>query len=429
MRRNNIYTAIDVGTSKVCTVIGRLELSGELEILGIGLVPSRGMKKGMVSNLGEVADATKESVQQAEFNAGTKIYSANVGLTGTHINSSNTIATLDNRDYDNPVSSRDIKKVLQASSEYGSMDVDDSRVLHIIPRTYAIDGHWGVGDPIGMHTSTLAVETHVIQGSPAPIDSLIKAVSQAKVKVKGLMLEPLASAKAILAQEELEMGVVVLDIGGGTSDMAVFLDGNIWHSKIIPVGGFQLTRDIAIAFNTSYNAAEEAKVIFGSVDPSAIDLDDEIELPGFVPGTHYDIRRQDLCIVLKDRMEELFNLVLGELKECGLNTVPPGGIVITGGSAKIQGLVKMVEEMAGKPVRIGVPSGISGMPENMQDPSFSTALGLLIADAESNGRNEWYATSKVKHKGYLARTMTRVLGLLGSVKNSINSQIRRSKDE
>ncbi len=429
MRRNNTYTAIDVGTSKVCTVIGRLELSGHLEILGVGLVPSRGMKKGMVSNLSEVADAAKESIQQAELDAGIKVYSANVGLTGTHISSLNTIATLDNRDYDNPVNSRDIKKVLKASSEYSSVDVDDARVLHIIPRTYAVDGHWGIGDPTGMHTSTLAVETHVIQGSSAPIDSLIKAVSQAQVKVKGIMLEPLASAKAILAQEELEMGVVVLDIGGGTSDMAVFLEGNIWHSKIIPVGGFQLTRDIAIAFNTSYNAAEEAKVIFGSVDPSGIDLDEEIELPGFVPGIHYDISRQDLCSVLRDRIEELFNLVLLELKGCGLDAVPPGGIVITGGSAKIPGLVQLVEEMAGKPVRIGVPSGIYGMPDDMHDPSFSTALGLLIADTENNGVNDWYATSKVKNSGYVLRRMRRVLGLMASAKDRIISQLRRSHDE
>ncbi|MBH42786.1 MAG: cell division protein FtsA [Chloroflexi bacterium] len=429
MRKNNIYTAIDVGTSKVCTVIGRLDLSGQLEILGVGLVPSRGMKKGMVSNLSEVAEATKESVEQAEFNAGLKIHSANVGLTGSHINSSNTIATLDNRDYDNPVSSRDIKKILKASSDYQVMDVDDSRVLHIIPRTYAVDGHWGIGDPTGMHTSTLAVETHIIQGSAAPIDSLIKAVSQAKVKVKGIMLEPLASAKAILAPEELEMGVVVLDIGGGTSDMAVFLEGNIWHSRIIPVGGFQLTRDIAIAFNTSYPSAEEAKIIFGNVEPSRIDPDDEIELSGFVPGTHFDIKRQDLCSVLRDRVEELVNLVLMELKVCGLDGVPPGGIVITGGSAKVPGLVQMVEEMAGKPVRIGLPRGHSGIPADLQDPSFSTALGLLIADTESNGANEWYATSKVKNRGYLSRLMTRILGLLDSAKHSIKSQIRRFNHE
>jgi cell division protein FtsA len=428
MRRNNIYTAIDVGTSKVCTLIGRVDLLGSMEIIGLGLVPSKGMKKGMVSNLNEVFEATQESIRQAEGDAGLRVHSANVGLTGSHIHSSNTIATLENRDYATPVGTQDIKKIISASSTYGNNASEDSRTLHIIPRTYAVDGHWGIGDPIGMHTSTLSVEAHVIQGSSAPIDNLIKAVSMAKVKVKGLMLEPLASAKAILAEEELEMGVVLLDIGGGTTDMAVFLEGNIWHSRVIPVGGFQLTRDIAIAFNTSYHAAEEAKVIYGSVNLSDIDPSEEVELPGFVSDLTYDIKRQDICNVLRDRVDEIVHLVLKELKDCGLDSVPPGGIVITGGSAKMPGLVGMVEEIAGKPVRIGIPRAIGGIPAVLEDPSFSTALGLLIADAQNNGGNYWYTSSKVQNINIGTRMVKKFMKLVNRINRGIYRQLRKNND-
>ena len=380
MRKGSVFTAIDVGTSKICTLVGCLDATGEMQVVGIGMVPSRGMQKGMVSNISEVQQATHASIREAEAQAGVKITSAYVGLTGNHINYVNSRASLDNRRYENPVAAEDVERVIQAC--YSPGITSGGRVLHVIPRDYAVDGNWGVGDPIGMHSTTLEVESHVVHGEPSPIDNLVEALRRAGVKVKGLVMEPLASAEAVLVAEEREMGVVLVDIGGGTSDISIFLDGNIWHTGVIPVGGFQLTRDISIAFATPFQAAEEAKLEYGHAIPEMIDPEAEIRFPGFGDDVLHVASQQKLCRVLHERLEELLRIVLVHVDESGLDKVPPGGVVLTGGSAKLPGLEELAKSIFPGLVRIGVPRSRAWVPQDLDDPSFATVLGLLLWDAK-----------------------------------------------
>ncbi|MBF8267430.1 MAG: FtsA protein [Dehalococcoidia bacterium] len=385
MKKGAFFAAIDVGTSKVCTLVGRQDAAREMQVVGVGLVPSRGMRKGMVSNLSDVQQVVQASVREAEAQAGVSISSAYVGLTGSHINYINSRASLDNRRYENPVGGGDVDQVIQAC--YAQSAASGGRVLHVIPRNFAVDGHWGVRNPVGMYTSTLEVESHVVRGDSSPIDNLVEALHRAGVTPRGLVLEPLASAEAVLVGEEREMGVVLVDIGGGTSDMSIFLDGNIWHTGIIPVGGFQFTQDVSIAFTTPFGAAEEAKVRYGNAIPEMIDAEEMIRLPGFGESMVYKVPRQKLCQVLHERMEELLRIVMVQIKESGLESAPPGGLVLTGGSAKMPGLEQLARGMFPGPVRIGVPKAAAWVPRNLEDPSFATALGLLLWDARHETGN------------------------------------------
>jgi cell division protein FtsA len=379
MRNETYHVAIDVGTTKVCTLIGRSDAAGEVQVIGVGTVPSRGMQKGMVSNLSEVQQVIQSSLREAEAQAGMKISSAYVGITGSHINYVNSRASLDNRRYDSPVCSGDVDQVIQACYANGTIPGD--RVLHVIPRDYSIDGNWGVHDPIGMYASTVEVESHVVMANQTSVDNLVEALSRAGVKLRGLVIEPLASAEAVLSEDERDIGVVLVDMGGGTSDVSIFLEGSIWHTSVIPVGGFQVTRDISIAFSTFSLAAEEAKLKYGHVNPAAVDNQEDIRLPGFGNQTFSQVSRQSLCEVIHDRAEELLRLILREVKNAGLDNAPPGGLVLTGGASKLSGLEELASSIWPGPVRMGVHAASAWVPRDLEDPAFATALGLLLWDA------------------------------------------------
>jgi cell division protein FtsA len=401
MKNEAFHAAIDVGTSKVCTLVGRSNTAEDMQVIGVGLVPSQGMRKGMVSNLSEVQQVIHLSLREAEAQAGMKITSAYVGITGSHINYVNSRASLDNRPYNTPVAPGDVEQVIQAC--YADNDSSSDKVLHVIPRDYAIDGQWGVRDPLGMYASTMEVESHVVTAHRTAMDNLVEAMRKAGVKLRGLVLEPLASAEAILSADERDMGVVLVDIGGGTSDISIFLEGNIWHTSVIPVGGFQLTRDISIAFTTFFLAAEEAKLKYGHAIPEAVDTQEEVRLPGFGSQSFNQVSRQRFCQVIHERMEELLRLILGEVSGSGLENAPPGGLVLTGGSAKLPGLEELAQEIWPGPVRIGVPMASAWVPQDLEDPAFATALGLLLWDARhryTNG-NGAYGNGSSRNHGRL----------------------------
>ena len=390
MRSETYHVAIDVGTTKVCTLVGRSDATGELQVIGVGTVPSQGMKKGMVSNLSEVQQVIQSSIREAEVQAGVRIGSAYVGITGSHINYVNSRASLDNRRYNSPVGSSDVEQVVQAC--YANRTVPGDRVLHVIPRGYSVDGNWGIHDPLGMYASTVEVESHVVMADQTSVDNLVEALRRAGIKLRGLVLEPLASAEAVLSDDERDIGVVLVDMGGGTSDVSIFLEGSIWHTNVIPVGGFQLTRDISIAFTTFALAAEEAKLKYGHAIPEAVDTTEELRLPGFGNQAFSQISRQSLCKVIYERVDELLRLILREVDNAGLDSAPPGGLVLTGGSSKLSGLDELARNIWPGPVRIGVPTASAWVPQDLEDPAFSTALGLLYWDArhsqnDGNGVN------------------------------------------
>lgn len=381
MMRNEAYhVAIDVGTTKVCTLVGRSNAAGEVQVIGVGIVPSQGMKKGMVSNLSEVQQVIQSSIREAESQAGVKIGSAYVGITGTHINYVNARASLANRRPNSPVDYSDVDQVVQAC--YAERAIPGDSVLHVLPRNYSVDGNWGIHDPLGMYASTVEVESHVVTANQTSVDNLVEALHRSGIKLRGLVLEPLASAEAVLSEDEREIGVVMVDMGGGTSDVSIFLDGTIWHTSVIPVGGFQLTRDISIAFTTFALAAEEAKLKYGHAIPNFVGAQEELQLPGFGNHTFSQVSLHSLCNVIHERVDELLHLILNEVDRAGIDTAPPGGLVMTGGSAKLSGLEDLARSMWPGPVRIGVPTASAWVPQDLEDPAFATALGLLYWDAK-----------------------------------------------
>jgi cell division protein FtsA len=237
-----------------------------------------------------------------------------------------------------------------------------------------------VHDPIGMYASSVELESHVITANQTSVDNLGEALRKSGVKLKGMVIEPLASAEAILSEDERDMGIVLVDMGGGTSDVSIFLEGSIWHTSVIPVGGFQVTRDIAIAFSTFSLAAEEAKLKYGNVDPAEVDNQENLQLPGFGNQPFSQVSKHSLSEVVHDRMEELMRLILKEIENAGLENAPPGGLVLTGGASKLSGLKEMASSIWPGPVRIGVPVTSSWVPSELEDPAFATALGLLLWD-------------------------------------------------
>ena len=379
MSNEKYHAAIDIGTTKVCTLVGVSNASGDVQIIGVGTVPSQGMQKGMVSNISELQQAILTSVREAEAQSGVKISSAYVGITGSHIKYINSRASVENRDYRTPVGTKDLAMVKESC--FSGQESDGTRVLHVIPRNYSIDGNWGVKNPMGMYASSVEVESHIITADSSSVDNLIEVLQKSGVRCKGMVIEPLASAEAVLSQDERSVGVVLVDIGGGTSDVSIFLDGSIWHTNVIPVGGFQVTRDISIAFTTFSLAAEEAKLNYGHAIPKSIDAREQITLPGFANEQFSQISRQELCAVINDRVDELLNMILTEVDKAGLKNVPAGGLVLTGGSSKLPGLREMASDIWPGPVRIGMPAASSWVPHGLEDPAFATVLGLIFWDA------------------------------------------------
>ena len=397
MKNETVHVAVDVGTSKICTLIGRSQGPDDMQVLGVGRAPSRGIQKGSVSNIAEVSQAIQESMREAEAQSGIKITSVCAGVSGSHISCINSRASLGNRNYDSPVDSEDLKQVLRAC--YANHTGGEVRILHVIPRDYSVDGSWGVRDPIGMYASSVEVESHVVMGDSTSIDNLVEAFRRTKVKLNGLIMDALASSEAVLSEDEREMGVVLADIGGGTTHVSIFVDGSIWHSKVIPVGGFQVSRDISIAYTTFFLAAEEAKLQYGHAIPDTVDPEEDVNLPGFGSQDASLVSRHDLCQVINERADELLRIIRREVNVSGLNGVPPGGLVLTGGSAKLPGLLDLASSIWPGPVRIGVPEASAWVPDNLEDPAYATGLGLLLWDAKQQHGVNGNGHSKRNHRG------------------------------
>ncbi len=379
MKYENLQVAIDVGTTKVCTLISQVDATGALRILGAGASPAKGMQKGIVSNLAEVQQEIQASVQEAEAQAGVKVTSAYVGITGSHVSYVNCRASMDNRPQNTPISSEEVAQVVKACCD--DRTGPESRILHVIPKDYCIDGNWGVHDPVGMYGSTLEVESHVVTADQTAVDNLIEALRRAGISLRGLVLEPLASAESTLSPDEKEMGVALVDIGGGTTDVSIFLEGSIWHTNIIPAAGLQVTRDISIAFTTYSLAAEEAKLRYGHALPDEVDEQEQVHLPGFGNRPYTEISRRDFCSVIYDRVSELLRMAHDEVGKAGLEGAPAGGLVLTGGTAKLTGILELAQEIWPGPVRSGMPASYTWVPRHLDDPAFATSLGLLLWDA------------------------------------------------
>jgi cell division protein FtsA len=369
-----IISAIDVGTTKVATIMANVKAEDDIEVLGVGIAPSRGLHKGIVVNMEEAKQSIAASLREAQRISGIRIDSAYVGVTGRHISSLNNTGVVAIPRDDRLVRPQDLKRVLSAAR---SIPISEGkRVLHAIPRVFALDGLEGVKQPIGMHGSRLDVETHIITASVSSIQNLVKCVRSVGIDVEDLILEPLASGEAVLTPEERDTGVIMADIGGGTTDIAVFKGGDIYHTSIIPVAGYQATSDISIGLGLPFNVAEKMKKRYGNVTPG-LDSDRTAEV-GLENG--HSASYQDLCDIIRVRMEELMQLILLEMPTTDYQTLAPCGLVLTGGTANLPGLDELGQSVLRIPVRKGRPlcTGIYGISDILHDPAYATTLGLAL---------------------------------------------------
>jgi cell division protein FtsA len=375
MARVNAFAAIDVGTTKICTIVASAAEDGEVRVLGVGVVPSAGLSKGMVENIHDATQAVADSVEKAQRASGQRLYSAFVGIAGAHISSLNSrgIAAISDRDH--AISQDDIDRALDAAR--GLSIPTNREILHIIPRYYVVDGQDNVSDPLGMFGQRLDVEAHIITGSVSAMRNLTKCVEGAGVQVSMLVLEPLASAEAVLTDEEKRQGVVLADIGGGTTDVAIFVDGSVLHTAVLPIGGHHLTHDLVVGLRVPYAAAETGKIHYGHALPSTVAPDETVELDAFGGDGTLVVHRRRLCEILQARCEELLEMVFREVQQAGYDEMISAGLVLTGGTANLAGFTGLAREVLAMPVRIGYPVGVGGLIETISNPAYATSVGLL----------------------------------------------------
>lgn len=403
--------AIDVGTTKVCTIVAQIQEHGRLNILGVGLTPSKGLDKGVIVNIDDAVNAIATSVEKAERLSGYRIGTAFVGVAGRHVSSLNSRGVVAIARSDHEITRNDIGRAVEAAQ---AVAIPTQReVIHVIPRAYIVDGHEGIRDPIGMSGFRLEVETHIITGEVMAIQNLIKSVQRSGVDIDDLVLQPLASGEAVLSAEDKERGVALVDIGGGTTDIAVFVQGGIWHTSVIAVGGNQFTNDIVLVQQTPHHTAEYLKIKYGSAiaEEPTDKAEDEIEVEGFGPDEKKTISRHLLNQVIQARAEEVIELIYNEIRRSGYDGLLPAGIVITGGSAQLSRFDELMREMLGVPVRVGIPDNLYGLSESIDSPSYATGVGLVrwgsrhgvaMMNASSvNGERNGLGTSYDRFKNWL----------------------------
>ena len=383
MKKRTI-AAVDVGTTKVCTTIADVNDGGTMRVVGVGVAPSVGLHKGLVVNINEARESIRESVKKAEQSSNYKVESAYVGVTGRHVASMNNRGVVAITRNDRVVRPEDLKRVLASAQ---SVKVpSDRRLLHVIPRSYAVDGQAGVINPVGMHGFRLDVETHVITAAITSIQNLVKCIRSIGIDIEDLVLEPLASSEAVLTEDEKQVGIILADIGGGTTDIAVFKSGSIWHTSILPVAGYQLTRDVSIGLGLPFDVAEEMKKRYGSVMPV---YETKAETTTAISQDGHGVSYQDLCDIIRARVEEIIKLILLELPNSEYENLVPAGLVLTGGTSNLSGIAALGREILRLPVRVGAPSNISGITDTLCDPAYATSVGLLLWAAKNEGRQNW----------------------------------------
>jgi len=384
MKRQTTLTSIDVGTTKICTTIADVNDGGNIRVVGVGITPSNGLHKGLVVNINDARESIRESIRKAEQASNYKIESAHVGVTGRHVSSLNNRGVVAITRNDRLVRPDDLRRVLQCAQSVKMPS--DRKLLHVIPRGYAIDGQTGVKNPVGMHGFRLDVETHVITAAVTSIQNLVKCIRGIGVDIDGLILEPLASSEAVLSEDEKQVGVILADIGGGTTDIAVFREGSIWHTSVLPVAGYQLTRDVAIGLGLPFEVAEEMKKRYGSVMPV---YESKVETPAGISEDGHGVSYQDLCDIIRARVEEIIRLILLELPRSGYETLVPAGLVLTGGTSNLSGIETLGRDVLQLPVRVGIPSGVHGITDALRDPAYATSVGLLLWGAKHEYTQTW----------------------------------------
>lgn len=368
-----IVVGIDVGTTKICTLVAREEAPGQIRILGVGIEPSQGMRKGVVVDLNAAAQAVSRSIEKAERTSGYEINSALVSLAGSQVSSVNSrgVVGVTGRMIDQ----EDIGRAIDAAR---AVAIPHNReIIHVIQRGFNVDGQEGIRMPVGMHGYRLEVETHIITASAASVENLRQCVGASGVEVSQFVLNPLASGEVALSETERQMGVVICDIGGGTTDMAIYIDGDVWYTAVIGVGGNHITSDIAHGLRLPMTQAEEIKIQHGHAVQSEVGPQESFNVKPFGEEAPVQVNRQELAMIIEARVEEMLGLVLQEIKRSGYDGLLPAGMVLTGGTSQLPSIKNLANRMLGVPVRIAKPENLVGMTDKLDSPAFSTSVGLL----------------------------------------------------
>jgi len=389
-----MIVGLDIGTSKVVAVVGELNPEGEIEIIGIGSHPSRGLKKGVVVNIESTVQSIHRAVEEAELMAGCQIHSVYAGIAGSHVKSLNSHGIVAIRDKE--VTAYDVDRVIDAARAVAIPA--DQKVLHILPQEFIIDDQEGIREPVGMSGVRLEAKVHLVTGAVSAAQNIIKCVRRCGLEVDDIILEQLASSYSVLTDDEKELGVCLVDIGGGTTDIAVFTDGAIRHTAVIPIAGDQVTNDIAVALRTPTQSAEEIKIRYACALRQLANPDEEIEVPSVGDRSPRRLARQTLAEVVEPRYEELMSLIQAELRRSGFEELIAAGVVLTGGSSKMEGVVDLAEEVFHMPVRLGLPQYISGLVDVVRNPIHATGVGLLLYGKQglSSGQTDMSSSGKMQ---------------------------------
>ena len=370
----NLIVGLDIGTSKVVAIVGEISSEDDIEIIGLGSSRSRGLKKGVVVNIESTVHSIQRAIEEAELMAGCEIHSVFAGIAGSHIRSLNSHGIVAIRDHE--VAMSDVDRVIDAARAVAIPA--DQKILHILPQEFVIDHQEGIKEPIGMSGVRLEAKVHIVTGAVSAAQNIIKCVRRCGLEVDDVILEQLASSYAVLTEDEKELGICLVDIGGGTTDIAVFTDGAIHHTAVIPIAGDQVTNDIAIALRTPTQHAEDIKVQYACALTQLANPEETIDVPGVGERPSRRLARQTLAEVVEPRYEELFTFVQAELQRSGFEDLIAAGIVMTGGSSKMEGVVELAEEIFHMPVRLGLPQHVSGLADVVKNPIYSTGVGLLL---------------------------------------------------
>ena len=389
---DSVVVGIDIGTTKVCTLVARIEGDRSLRILGVGIEPSQGIRKGTIVDLSAASQSIARSVEKAQRTSGLEITSALVSLAGSHVSSVNSrgVVGISGRVIDQD----DVYRALESAQ---AVAIPHNReIIHVIQRGFIVDGQDGIRIPLGMHGYRLEVEAHIITAAAATVENLRQCVQSAGVQVSQFVLNPLASAEVVLTETERQMGVIVCDIGGGTTDLAVYIDGDVWHTMVLAVGGNHITSDIAHGLRMPVSQAEEVKKQYGYAIERDIDPTENFSTRGFGDEAPHSVRRSDLAHIIEARVEEIFLMVLQEIKRSGYDGLLPAGLVLTGGVSSLPGIRSLASQVLQLPVRVGSPDNLIGLVDQLHSPAYSTSIGLLHWALLMNETNVSRRSTRIK---------------------------------
>ncbi len=392
MAESGIITGLDIGTTKVCAIIGQLNDLGGVDIIGVGIAPSLGLRKGVVVNIDNTVKSINKAIEEAELMAGVEVQSVFTGIAGGHIKSFNSRGVVAVSSKTKEITQSDVDRVIDAARAI-SIPID-REVIHVIPQEYIVDDQDGIKDPIGMSGVRLESEVHIITGAIASIENIIKSINRAGYEVEDIVLEPLASAESVITDEEKELGVVLIDFGGGTTDVMMFIKGSVWHTGVLSLGGNHVTNDVSIGLRTPVTSAEIIKKQYGIAFADSVDPDEIIEVPTVGGRPSKKVAKKMLADIIQPRVSEILELIKREIKMSGFDELIGAGAVLTGGASLLKGTMELSEEIMNIPVKLGIPENVGGLIDKVSHPQFATGVGLVLYGSKNSSMKELYKGSE-----------------------------------